>query len=152
MSYDTKQTILVGRLTRDPEVAYTKQNTPVVKFSIASNRRKDEVNFFDIVAWDKLADTCSKFLQKGRQVIVTGRLQQSRFQDKNGQNRSKVEIVANNVQFIGGGAENGSQGSQEQYQSQGGQGNNVMGGPNTPPVDNFGRKFDDFDHDPMDPF
>ena len=117
MAYDTNICILVGRLTRDPEISYTKSGTSIAKFSIAVNSGKEQVSFFDITAWEKLANTCQQYLNKGKQVIVTGRLSQSRFTDKNGQNRSKIEIVANNVQFIGGdGSNNTSQGAQSHVQ------------------------------------
>ena len=102
---DINSTILLGRLTRDPELSYTPSQTPVCKFSIANNRPgaagKEEVNFFDIVAWDKLGTNCSTFLKKGSQVVVEGRLKQERFQDKNGQNRSVVKVIADNIQFLG---------------------------------------------------
>ena len=71
MAWDINQVVLVGRLTRDPDLSYTKTNTPICKFSIANNRggtnSAEEVNFFNITAWDKLASTCSQFLKKGRQ-------------------------------------------------------------------------------------
>lgn len=159
MSWDTNQVVIVGRLTRDPDVAYTKQNTAVAKFSIAVNRggQTEDVNFFDVVAWDKLADTCSKYLQKGKQVIITGRLQQNRFQDKNGQNRSKVEIIAGNVQFIGGqqGDQSSPQGGfqgrtapqQRNTEQRSSGGFNGGYGGNQEPID-----WDDFSENPADPF
>ena len=115
MAQDINQVILVGRLTRDPELSYTSNEMAICKFSIANNRFKrkdqqdDEVNYFDIVTWDKLATLCDKFLAKGRQVIVEGRLKQDRFVDKNtGQNRSKIEITATNIQFLGSKQEQGA--------------------------------------------
>lgn len=105
MAFDINSVLLVGRLTRDVDLSYLpNNNTPIAKFSIANNTGKDEksVNYFDVTAWDKLAEVCSQFLKKGSQVVIQGRLQQQRFQDKTGQNRSKVEITATNVQFVGG--------------------------------------------------
>ncbi|HMA99901.1 MAG TPA: single-stranded DNA-binding protein [Spirochaetota bacterium] len=109
MALDINVVTVVGRLTRDPELSYTPQNqTPVCRFSVANNRggQNNEVNFFDITAWNKTATTCSQYLKKGRQVVVQGRLQQDRFEDKNGQKRSKVKIIANFVQFTGSKGDN----------------------------------------------
>jgi single-strand DNA-binding protein len=106
---DTNITIQVGRLTRDPELSYTStNNTPLCKISIANNsnfgkEEKDtDVNYFDIVIWNKMAEICSQYLNKGSQICVTGRLNHNRFTDKDGNKRSKVEIIANNIQFLGG--------------------------------------------------
>jgi single-strand DNA-binding protein len=115
MAWDINNTILVGRLTNDPEFTMTKNNnTPICKFSIANNRGNGDsaetVSFFNIIAWKKTAELCNQYLKKGSQVIIEGTLRQNRFQDQNGQNRSRVEIVANNVQFIGEKPESGNQG------------------------------------------
>ena len=101
---------MVGRLTRDPELSYTAGDKALCKFSIANNRSSEAetVSYFDVTTWDKTAQSCGQYLKKGRQVVIQGRLIQSRFQDKNGQNRSKVEINANTVQFIGGRDEGGT--------------------------------------------
>jgi single-strand DNA-binding protein len=104
MAWDINQVVLIGRLTRDPQLSQTSgNNTPVCRFSIANNRGKnqDDVSFFDITAWNQTAERCAQYLTKGSQVAVEGRLRQFRFQDKSGQNRSKVEVVANTVQFLG---------------------------------------------------
>ena len=110
MAWDINEVILVGRLTRDPELSYTNNQTPICKFSIASNRSsgngQEEVSYFNIVTWNKVATSCSNYLKKGSQTIVEGRLKQNRYQDKSGQNKSHVEIVANNVQFLGSRSEN----------------------------------------------
>jgi len=106
---------ILGRLTRDPELSYTGNQTPICKFSIANNKRgtngQDEVNFFDIVAWSKVATNCSQYLKKGSQVLISGRLEQNRYQDKTGQNRSSITVVAVSVQFIGS-KDNGIQNNQ----------------------------------------
>jgi single-strand DNA-binding protein len=103
---DTNITVQHGRLTRDPEVTFTTSQKQVCKFSIAVNGMKKEdpndTSFFNVVAWNKTAEMCGQYLKKGSAVIVQGRLKQSRFTDKNGQNRSSVDIVANTVQFVGG--------------------------------------------------
>jgi single-strand DNA-binding protein len=104
MAWDINTVTLVGRLTRDPELAYTASNKPVCKFSLANNRgsNPEDVNFFDVVAWDKTAEICGQNLKKGGQVIVEGRLKMDKWTDKtSGQPRTKVNIVATNVQFIG---------------------------------------------------
>ena len=99
--------ILAGRLTRDPETRFTPSGTAVTGFSLAVNRRyrsnnelKEEVSFFDIVVFGKTGETCAEYLSKGRPVLVEGRLRQ-RSWESDGVKRSKVEIVADNVQFLG---------------------------------------------------
>ena len=106
MSFDINNLTIVGRLTADPVLSYTQSQKAICKFSIANGRGKDEVNFFDVITWEKVATACSQYCKKGSQVVVSGKLQQNRFQDKTtGANRSKVEIVGINVQFIGGKSE-----------------------------------------------
>jgi len=99
--------ILLGNLTKDPEIRYNPNGTPVANFSIAVNRRykqgdefKDEVSYFDIVVFGKQAENCSQYLNKGAGVLVDGRLQQRRWETDDGQKRNKVEIVAQNIQFM----------------------------------------------------
>jgi len=100
--------ILMGNLTRDPELRYTPSGKAVANFSIAVNRRfrtddqvREETDFFDIVVFGKQAENCSEYLRKGRPVLVDGRLQQRRWETDDGQKRSKVEVVAMTVQFLG---------------------------------------------------
>jgi len=100
--------ILMGNLTRDPELRYTPAGKAVTNFSIAVNRKykvdeqwKEETDFFDIVVFGKQAENCSEYLRKGRPVLVDGRLQQRRWETDEGQKRSKVEVVAMTVQFLG---------------------------------------------------
>lgn len=109
MANDINVVVLVGRLTRESELRYTTGGTAVCRFSIAVNRRKrsgdnweDEVSYFDIVVWGKQAESLNPYLEKGRQISVTGELRQSRW-EQDGQSRSKIEVVANNVQLLGGG-------------------------------------------------
>lgn len=99
--------ILLGNLTRDPEVRYLPSGTAVVSFAIAVNRRfkqgdetKDEVSYIDIVAFGKTAENCGQYLNKGDGVLVDGRLQQRRWETEDGQKRSKVEVVAQTVNFM----------------------------------------------------
>jgi len=103
---DINHVVLVGRLTRDCELKFTANGHAVCKFSIAVNRRKrngdeweDEANFFDIVVWGKQGESISKYLVKGKMVGVDGELRQERWQYE-GQNRSKVEIVASYIQLL----------------------------------------------------
>jgi single-strand DNA-binding protein len=106
---DLNSVALIGRLTRDAELKYTAGGQAVCKFSIAVNRRRkngdqweDEANYFDIVLWGRQGESLNQYLVKGKQIGVDGELRQDRWQ-QDGQNRSKVEIVANNIQLLGGG-------------------------------------------------
>ncbi len=110
--------ILMGNLTRDPELRYTPSGTAIAKFSIAVNRKykaddqqREETSFFDIVFFGKQAEVCGEYLKKGRGVLVEGRLQQNRWETDEGQKRSKVEVVGNTFQFIGSGRASEGSGS-----------------------------------------
>ena len=102
--------IIMGNLTKDPELRYTPQGIAVVNLRLAVNRRfktktgeaKDEVCFVTAVVWDKQAETCNQYLRKGRPVFVEGRLQSRSWEDNAGQKRSVLEIRAERVQFLGG--------------------------------------------------
>jgi len=109
---DLNHVVLIGRLTRDAEIKYTAGGQAVCKFSIAVNRRKkngdqweDEANFFDIVLWGKQGESLQSYLLKGKMVGIDGELRQDRWQ-QDGQNRSKIEIIASYVQLLGGGGNN----------------------------------------------
>jgi single-strand DNA-binding protein len=117
---DVNHVVLIGRLTRDAELKYTAGGQAVCKFSIAVNRRKkngdqweDEANFFDIVLWGKQGESLQSYLVKGKMIGVDGELRQDRWQ-QDGQNRSKVEIIANYIQLLGGGGGGGSGGGDRQ--------------------------------------
>jgi single-strand DNA-binding protein len=106
---DINSVVLVGRLTRNAELKYTNTGMAVSKVSIAINKRRkkddqwvDEVNFFDVVIWGKTAESLQQYLTKGKQIGVSGELRQDRW-EQDGQSRSKVEVVANNIQLLGGG-------------------------------------------------
>ncbi len=99
--------ILIGNLTRDPELRYTPGGTPVASFGLAVSRRfrqgdeqKEEVCFVDIVTFGKQAENCGQYLGKGRSVIIEGRLQQRQWETAEGQRRSKHEVVAQSVRFL----------------------------------------------------
>lgn len=99
--------MLIGNLTKDPESRAAGQHT-IASFSIAVNRRtkggdgqqKEQVSFFDCEAWNKTGELVMQYLKKGRSVLVEGHLQQDRWQTQEGQNRSKIKVVADNVQFL----------------------------------------------------
>jgi single-strand DNA-binding protein len=99
--------ILIGNLTKDPEIRYTPNGTAVASFRLAVNRRykqgdefKEEVCYIDIVVFGKQAESCGQYLNKGSGVIVEGRLQEKRWDTEDGQKRSKHEVVAQTVRFM----------------------------------------------------
>ncbi len=109
MPGDINKVILVGRIVRDPELRYTPGGSAVVSFSIANkriyiknNEKQEMVSFFNCVAWGKLAETVANYCKKGQQLALEGRLQQRSWEDKDGNKRSTVEIVADTLQFLGG--------------------------------------------------
>ncbi len=99
---------LIGRLTHDPELRYPANGHAVANFSIAVDRPfknqqgEKEADFIRVVAWRKLAELCTEYLRKGRQVGIEGRLQIRSYEDKEGVRRTIAEVVANNVDFLGG--------------------------------------------------
>jgi single-strand DNA-binding protein len=107
--------ILLGNLTRDPELRYAPNGTAVARFGLAVNTqragqgedRKEEVCFVDIVAFGRQAETASEYLSKGRPVLVEGRLQWRSWEGQDGQKRSKHEIIAERIQFMPRGREDG---------------------------------------------
>ena len=100
--------VLIGRLTRDPEVRYTQtNNTLVASFTLAVNRRfvrqgeERQADFINIVAWSKTGEFCSKYFKKGQQVAVIGRIQTRTWDDEQGQKHYVTEVVAEEVYFAG---------------------------------------------------
>ena len=98
--------ILLGNLTRDPEVRYTPNGIAVASFAIAVNRKykqgeetKEEVSYIDIVVFGKQAESCGQYISKGDSVLIDGRLQQRRWETE-GQKRNKIEVVAQSVNFM----------------------------------------------------
>jgi len=98
--------LVEGNLVRDPELSYTTKGTAVCKFSVACNRffkqeeeMQKEVSYFDVSTWARLAEVCGEYLKKGRGVRVVGRLRQDRWTDPEGKPRSRIEIVAEHVEF-----------------------------------------------------
>lgn len=107
MSNDLNRVTMIGRMTRDAELKYTTGGTAIAHLSIANNKnytvngeKKDIVSYFDLIAWGKLGEIMAEHCKKGRRIGIDGRLSQSRWQDKDGGNRSKVEIVIDNFQFL----------------------------------------------------
>lgn len=92
---------IIGRLTRDPELRKTSNGRSVTNFCLAVNRANEGADFIDCVAWSETADLACKYLSKGSQIGVTGRLQTRTYDDKNGNNRKIVEVVIDRVQFLG---------------------------------------------------
>lgn len=102
MSKNTNLVIELGNLVKDPEIAHTATGSTYCKFTIANNQDygdKKKVNFFDVVAWNKLAETAEKYLQKGNKVLVTGLLNQDVW-EKDGQKFSRINIIANQIEFL----------------------------------------------------
>ena len=105
--------ILAGNLTRDPELRFTNDGVPVCSFGLAVNRvrsKSEEVDFFDISAWRELGETIANYKKKGDPILVEGRLQYRTWEAQDGSKRSKVDITADNVQFLGSRGEGGEGG------------------------------------------
>ncbi len=107
---DLNKVLIIGNLTRDPELRYIPQGTAVVTLRVAINTRfktkdsaelRKETCFINVVAWGNLAEICNQYLQKGRPVFIEGRLQSRSWQDQSGKNRSTIEIRAERIQFLG---------------------------------------------------
>ena len=109
MSRGLNKVTIIGHLGRDPEMRYTPSGRPVTTFSVATNRswttsdgeRKTDTEWFNVVAWNKLAEICNQYLIKGQQVYIEGRLQSRRWEDSNGTKHTSVEIVANEMIMLG---------------------------------------------------
>lgn len=100
--------IIAGNLTRDPELRFTGDGVPVCSFGVAVNRvrsRNEEVDFFDVSAWRELGETIANYKKKGDPILIEGRLQYRTWEAQDGSKRSKVDIVADNVQFLGRGGD-----------------------------------------------
>ncbi len=94
---------VVGRLGRDPELKYTQGGKAVVNFSLAVDRRGKDAgaDWFQVTAWDKLAELCNEHLRKGRQAAIRGRMQSRNYEAQDGSKRTAWEVVAEDVQFLG---------------------------------------------------
>lgn len=126
---------IAGNLTRDPELRHTTNGTPVASFSLAVNRKykageewKTEVSYFNVIVWNKLGENCCKYLTKGKAALVEGRLQNRSYETQEGQKRNITEVIAENVQFLGGGrseSTGGDSGPGESYGVDSGEDNPV---------------------------
>jgi single-strand DNA-binding protein len=99
--------ILIGNLGRDPDMSYTTNGTAVTKFSLAVTRRakanstgERETDWFNIVAWQQLAEICNNYLKKGQKVYVEGRLDQRRYTDKEGVSRTAIDVVITDMEML----------------------------------------------------
>lgn len=111
MARGINQVILMGRLTRDPEMRTTTSGKNVCSFSLAVDRQgqDDQADFFDVIAWEKTGELVNQYLSKGRRCLVQGRLRQDSWEDKEtGKKRSRVEVVAFDVTFLDGPQDGGS--------------------------------------------
>jgi len=115
--------LLIGNLTKDPELRYTPQGTAVVNLRLAVNRRfrdknqelKEETCFVTAVVWNKQAETCNQYLHKGSPLLVEGRLQSRSWEDNSGQKRNVIEVRAERVQFLGVAPAKGAAESPEEH-------------------------------------
>ncbi len=137
--------ILLGNLTRDPELRSTPQGTAVATFGLAVNRRyrqedqqKEEVCFVDIVTFGRQAETASEYLRKGSLALIEGRLQWRSWETAEGQKRSKHEVVANNVQFMPRGS-GGQDGEASQSTRPAAQSRPTFQPPSSPPLGGGGH-------------
>ena len=137
MAGSYNRVILVGNLTRDPEIRYTQSGKAVTKFTLAVNnpRNKEETTYVDIVAWDKLGETCNTYLKKGNSTLVEGRLVIRSYDDKDGNKRKATEVVIDNMQMLG--ARTGGEGGGD-YSSRS---SNASNG--SPATDSFTDELDD---------
>lgn len=109
MGRGLNKVILIGNLGRDPEMRYTPSGKPVTSFSLASSRswvssdgeRREETEWFNVVAWGNLAEICNQHLARGQQVYIEGRLQTRSWEDSNGQRHFRTEVVANEMIILG---------------------------------------------------
>lgn len=119
MARGVNKVILIGNLGKDPEIRYTQSGTAVCTFSLATSERRkqgeewvDHTEWHNIVAWARHAELCNQYLQKGSTVYIEGRIQNRKWQDKDGNNRYTTEIVVNDIQFLnrikGQGGESGA--------------------------------------------
>ena len=114
--------VLMGNLTKDPDLKYTSSGAAVCSFGLAVNRKytdgngdkQEDVTFIDIVCWNKLAEACAEYLHKGSPAFVEGRLKQNSWETEDGSRRYKHEIVARSVQFLSNGRPEQEKGEDEE--------------------------------------
>ncbi len=110
--------MVIGHLGADPEMRYTANGSAVTTFRVATTRRytvgeerREDTEWFSVVTWNRLAEICAQYLTKGRQVYVEGRMQTRSWDGQDGQRRYRTELVAETVQFLGGGRDGSEYGA-----------------------------------------
>ena len=120
MAANLNKVLLIGNLTRDPELRYIPSGSAVATFTVAVNRvykdqageKKEQTSFIRVVVWGRRAEVCGEYLSKGSPVFVEGRLQSRDWETQEGQKRSTVEVVADNIQFLRGANSKGASAQQ----------------------------------------
>ena len=143
---DLNKVMIIGRLTRDPEIKTIPSGQAVASFSLATNRvwtdnagqKQEAVEYHNIVAWRRLAEICGQYLRKGSKIYIEGRLQTRKWQGQDGQDRYTTEIVASEMQMLGARGGGSSDASAKQYAG-------ASGGSSAPAASAGGA--DDFDDD-----
>jgi single-strand DNA-binding protein len=111
MARGFSKVIIMGNLTRDPELRSTPSGTQVCSFSVAVNRvynGNEQVSYFDCSAWGKMGETVAQYCKRGSGILVSGRLDQRSYEDKDGNKRSRVEITVEDFNFVGGNGDGGA--------------------------------------------
>ena len=108
--------ILMGRMTRDPELKYTSGGKAFANFSLAVQKTKDEVEFIDCTVWEKTAETIAEYFRKGNRILVQGRLSVSSY-EQNGEKRRATRVVVNSFEFVESSGTSGNNGGYQQQQS-----------------------------------
>ena len=108
--------ILMGRMTRDPELKYTSGGKAFANFSLAVQKTKDEVEFIDCTAWEKTAETIAEYFRKGNRILIQGRLSVSNY-EQIGEKRKSTRVVVNSFEFVESSGTSGNNGGYQQQQS-----------------------------------
>ena len=138
--------ILMGRMTRDPELKYTSGGKAFANFSLAVQKTKDEVEFIDCTVWEKTAETIAEYFRKGNRILVQGRLSVSSY-EQNGEKRRATRVVVNSFEFVESAGNSSNSGGYQQHQT-------FKNNNSKPPVQNetFENDNDDMDDDEEFPF
>ena len=109
---------LIGNLVRDPELRYTKQNTPVASYTIAINTRygeQQQTDYINISTWGKSGEFVSKYFKKGQPIAITGRLRNKNYEDSKGNKRYEMEVVTEDIEFVGSKKEESNKPQEEEF-------------------------------------
>ena len=139
--------ILMGRMTRDPELKFTSGGKAFANFSLAVQKTKDEVEFIDCTAWEKTAETIAEYFRKGNRILIQGRLSVSNY-EQNGEKRKSTKVVVNSFEFVESSGTSGNNGGYQQQQSF----NNNTKKPVSVQNDTYEDDNDDMDDDEEFPF